>query len=86
MTQTGDPSPRRVPAEVIRERLTRFVGPFTAKTAVQTFAKESLGIHADAVTLAQVPQLLEALGPLLRTLLGKSADEVIDQLKRELQP
>lgn len=81
----GEGTSRNVPAELIRERLAHYVGPFTARTAIQTFAKEALGVHPNAVTLEQAPQLLDALGPVLRTLLGKTADEVLDQLREELQ-
>jgi len=72
-------------ADLIRDHLMRYVGPFTAKNAVQMLSKQTLGIDADAVTMDQAPKLLEALGPMLRTLLGKlSAEKVIEQLKQEL--
>lgn len=78
-------APSRRAADVIREHLARYVGPFTAKNAVQLHAKQALGIDADSVSAAQVAPLLEALAPLLRTLLGKqSADRVLEQLKQEL--
>lgn len=71
-------------ADVIREHLIRYVGPFTAKNAVQMFSKQTLGIDADSVTRAQAPALLEALSPMLRTLLGKTnAERVIEMLKQE---
>jgi hypothetical protein len=72
-------------ADSIRDHLMRYVGPFTAKNAVQMLSKQTLGIDADAVTMDQAPTLVEALGPMLRTLLGKvSAEKVIEQLKQEL--
>ena len=71
-------------ADVIREHLQRYMGPFTAKNAIQMFSKKTFGIDADSVTRAQAPALLEALGPMLRTLLGKNnAERVIEQLKQE---
>lgn len=74
------------PADVIRERLARYVGPFTAKNAVQMFSRQALSTEPDLVTPAQAPALLEALGPMLRTLLGKGgADKVLDQLRQEIQ-
>lgn len=73
------------PAEVIRAQLAQYLGPFTAKNAVQMVAKQALGGDADSVSLAQVPRMLEALGPTLRTLLGKDgADKVVAQIKKEL--
>ena len=76
--------PRRA-ADVIRDHLSRYVGPFTAKNAVQLHAKKTFGVDADVLSPAQVLPLLEALGPLLRTLLGKqNAERVIEQVKQEL--
>ena len=54
------------------------------KTAVQMMSKK-LGTDPDHVTREQVPELLEALGPTLRTLLGKSgADTVAAEIRKEL--
>ena len=73
------------PAEVIRTKLSQYLGPFTAKNAVQMVAKQAVGTDADAVTRAQVPALIDALGPTLRTLLGKAAAEkVASDIKKEL--
>jgi hypothetical protein len=73
------------PADTIRDHLIRYIGPFTAKNAVQMFAKQSLGVDADSVTMSQAATLVDALSPMLRTLLGRqSAEKVIEQLKREL--
>jgi hypothetical protein len=74
------------PAQIIREQLSRYLGPFTATNAVKMFAKQVLSTDPDNITAAQVPMLLEALGPMLRTLLGKDgAQNVIDQLRREVE-
>ena len=73
------------PADVVREHIARYLGPFTSKTAVQMMAKQKLGTDPDHVTREQVPALLEALGPTLRTLLGRSgADTVAAEIKKEL--
>lgn len=73
------------PAEIVRARLSQYLGPFTAKNAVQMVAKQTTGSDADAVTRAQVPALIDALGPTLRTLLGKAtAEKVASDIKREL--
>jgi hypothetical protein len=70
---------------VVRTHIARYLGPFTSKTAVQMMAKQKLGTDAEHVTREQVPALLEALGPTLRTLLGKSgAETVAAEIKKEL--
>jgi hypothetical protein len=75
----------RHPADVIRAHLAQYLGPFTAKNALQMVSKGTLSIDADRVVLAQVPGLLEALGPTLRTLLGKEgAANVVAQIQKEL--
>jgi hypothetical protein len=74
------------PAQIIREYLARYLGPFTASNAVKMFAKQVLSTDPDHVTLSQVPALLDALGPMLRTLLGKDgAQNVLDQVRREVE-
>ena len=73
------------PADVLRARLAHYLGPFTSKNAIQLAAKQTLAIDADAVTRAQVPQLVEALGPTLRTLLGKDgAARFVEEIRAEL--
>jgi hypothetical protein len=73
------------PADVVREHIARYLGPFTSKTAVQMMAKQKLGTDPDRVTREQVPALLEALGPTLRTLLGKGgAETVVAEIAKEL--
>jgi hypothetical protein len=73
------------PADVIRTKLGQYLGPFTAKNAVQMVAKQAVGTDADQVTRAQVPALIDALGPTLRTLLGKAtAEKVADDIRKEL--
>ncbi len=75
----------RPPADVVREKLGQYLGPFTARNAVQMVAKQVAGTDADHVTRAQIPALLEALGPTLRTLLGKAtAEKVTDEIRKEL--
>ena len=73
------------PAEVLRTKLSPYLGPFTAKNAVQMVAKQSVGMDAESVTRAQVPALIDALGPTLRTLLGREkADKVAADIRKEL--
>jgi hypothetical protein len=73
------------PAAVVREKLAPLLGPFTAKNAVTMGAKQAFGTDADHVTREQIPALLEAIGPTLRTLLGKEgALNIVAQIKAEL--
>jgi hypothetical protein len=78
-------SPRTSPAEVIAEALAVHLGPSTARTAVRTFATRALGVAPAEVSLADAPRLLEALRPMLRTLLGAApADEVLAGIRGHL--
>jgi hypothetical protein len=73
------------PAEVVCQHLSRYLGPFTSKTAVKMMSKQKFGAEPDGVTREQVPALLDALGPTLRTLLGKNgAETVVVEIRREL--
>jgi hypothetical protein len=75
----------RQPAEIVREKLGQYLGPFTAKNAVQMVARQTVGVDADGITRTQIPAVLEALGPTLRTLLGKAtAEKVADEIRKEL--
>jgi hypothetical protein len=58
--------------------------PTIAERAVKTFAQRALGLSAEALTVADVPALAQALKPMLRTLLGKQRGEVVaQQIMRE---
>lgn len=73
------------PADVIRARLAQYLGPFTSKNAVQMMSRQALAVDADSLTRSQVPTLMEALGPTLRTLLGKDgAARVAEEIRKEL--
>jgi hypothetical protein len=72
--------------EVIVERLAAVLGPHTARVAIKTFAGASGGRAPEALTRADVPALLAALRPMLRTLLGRErAEGMVLQLARELE-
>ena len=75
----------RPPAEVIAEALTEHLGPSTARTAVRVFCNRALGTSPEQVTAADAPKLLEALRPMLRTLLGPDpADQLLAGLRGNL--
>jgi hypothetical protein len=79
------PRGNRLPAEIIAEVLTEHLGPSTARTAVRTFSSRALGVPPEHVSAADAPKLLEALRPMLRTLLGPDpADVLLDGLRGHL--
>ncbi len=76
----------RRPAEIIADALSVHLGPSTARTAVRTFSTRALGLLPDDVSRDDAPRLLEALRPMLRTLLGaKPADEVLRRIRGVLE-
>jgi hypothetical protein len=74
------------PAEVVREQLALYLGAFTSRNAVQMMAKQcGAGTAPESLTHAQIPALLEALGPMLRTLLGRAgAEKVLGEIQWKL--
>lgn len=76
---------QRAPGDLIAEVLTTHLGPSTARTAVRTFAGR-LGLRPEALSREDAARLLEALRPMLRTLLGaQPADVVLDGIRGELR-
>lgn len=72
-------------ADQVIEKLGEYLGPHTAKTAVKTFSKRAFGREPDTLTVDDVPTLLEALRPMLRTLVGEeSAEILINVITREV--
>jgi len=77
--------PRRAPADVIADALTVHLGPSTARTAMRTFASR-IGLSVETLSPADAPRLLEALRPMLRTLLGAvPADDVLEGIRGNLR-
>jgi hypothetical protein len=75
------------PAELIAEELARWLGPNTARTAVRTFARRALGLNAEELRPSDVPGVLDALRPMLNTLLGtERARSVLGTLARRFAP
>ncbi len=73
------------PWEIVRDRLGLYLGPNTARTAVKTFSQKALGLPPEALSTEQVKQLLEALRPMLKTLLGATqCDRILTQLSVEI--
>jgi hypothetical protein len=84
-TPTMNVETQAAPAQIVREKLAQYLGPFTAKNAVQMMSRQSAAVDADRLTKNQIPALLEALGPTLRTLLGRAtAEKVTAEIRKEL--
>jgi hypothetical protein len=76
----------RQPFDVVRDRLAVFLGPNTARTALRTFAQKSVGAVAEDITVAQAKIVVEALRPMLKTLVGAAqCERIIAQLAIELE-
>ena len=62
-----------------------YLGPHTARIAVKTFSERALGRGPESLELGDVPNLLVALRPMLRTLVGNSQCEIVLQrIEKEL--
>jgi hypothetical protein len=61
----------------VAERLSPYLGEFNARVAVKTFAQRALKLEPEGVTLEQLPALLEALRPMLNTLVGRTSTEAL---------
>jgi len=76
----------RQPYEVVRDRLAVYLGPHTARNALRTFSEKTLGCAPETITAAQAQKLLEALRPMLKTLVGAAqCDRILAQLHIELE-
>jgi len=73
-------------AEILTGRLAFYIGPHTARVAVKTFCQSALSIDPARLAAADVPRLLPALRPMLRTLLGSArAEEIVAALAEEFR-
>ena len=73
-------------SKLIEARLAPLLGPNTARNATRTFCQRSLQREPEALTGADVPRLLAALRPALRTLLGAAtAERLVEEITREIR-
>jgi hypothetical protein len=71
----------------VASRLAEYLGPHTARSAVKTFAQSALHRAPEELRLEDMPRLLDALRPMLRTLVGHAiSDDILDALAQELAP
>jgi hypothetical protein len=75
----------RSPSEVIFQHLVHYLGRHTTRTALKTFCAKAVNKSPDAVTLADMPLVLGALRPMMRTLIGaKECEMILAQVAHEL--
>jgi hypothetical protein len=76
--------PAPAPLEIVAARLAEYLGPHTARVAIKTFSAKAGHSGADPSATAGVGALLEALRPMLRTLLGRErAEQLLEALEQE---
>ena len=75
------------PVDRVHRRLEKFIGPHTTRLAIKTFAQKTLGVAPSEVRDREVPELIRALRPLLRSMLGEAQGErIVEQLLAECKP
>lgn len=75
------------PVDRVHRRLEKFIGPHTTRLAIKTFSQKTFGVAPDQVRDGEVPDLIRALRPLLRSMLGESRGErIVQQLLSEFKP
>jgi serine/threonine protein kinase len=73
-------------ADIIARNLAAYLGAHTAKVAVRTFSMRALGRGPETLSAADLPALVTALRPMLRTFIGRAQCEwVLSQMLRELE-
>jgi hypothetical protein len=73
------------PAEIVYRQLVHYLGPHTTRTALKAFCHKAVGKQPDALTVDDMPAVLSALRPMMRTLIGiEECEEVLAQLHFEL--
>lgn len=71
--------------EVVFRELAHYLGPHTARSALRTSSRRALNRDPEALGLEDARPLLDALRPMLRTLLGQArCEDLISNLNREL--
>jgi hypothetical protein len=73
-------------ATIIAGHLAVYLGEHTARVAVKTFSQRALGRGQDTLTTADLPKLLDALRPMMNTLVGRrQCDALLEKLRTELR-
>jgi hypothetical protein len=73
-------------ADVVLGKLSTHLGPHVARVAIKTFSQKAAARKPEELTQADVPNLLEAMRPMLAVMIGKEAGQVaLDEIARELR-
>jgi hypothetical protein len=71
--------------EIVYGHLVPYLGPHTTRAALRTFSVKAVGKAPDALTLSDMPEVLSALRPMMRTLIGtKECEHVLALMILEL--
>jgi hypothetical protein len=71
----------------VQRRLAHYLGPHTARLSLKTFAQKQFGRAPETLTPAELPELVRALRPLVRSVLGDSGGErLLKMLLAECSP
>ena len=72
--------------EVLRDRLSVYLGPNTTRAALKTFAHKTVGVAPEDLDARQARLVVEALRPMLKTLVGaEQCEHIVHQLCLELE-
>ena len=70
--------------DIVTRKLAVHLGPNVARMAVKTFAQKAVSRKPEELTRAEVPQLIEALRPMLVVMIGKNPSEaVLGEIERD---
>ena len=73
-------------SDVVADRLATYLGPHTARVAVKTFTQRAVGRGPETLTRVDIPDLVKALRPMLRTMVGRAKCEaILTQLERDME-
>jgi hypothetical protein len=79
-TIMSDPQQLSDAAQKIATRIAVYLGPHTARAAVKTYVQKALGRGADTLRAEDVPAVIVALRPMLKTFLGRERCETVLKL------
>jgi len=65
-----------VVGDLVAQKLSVHLGPNVARMAVKTFAGK-IGASSAEITMANLPQLIDALRPMLVVMIGKEPSEAV---------
>lgn len=71
--------------EDMQKALEAYLGHHNAINAIKTFSQRTVGKTPETLTPEDVPHLLDALRPMLNTLVGQdTARRILDEIRRKV--